>query len=282
MTTSLDKTAAPAHGPGPLTAHPTGRPGPAHPGRWVAAGLAGSLVVCTGLLALGQMTSTTRSSTRDFTGPVTAVVAESGTGDLEVLVVPGSTGARVTTRLSGRGGRPVATAALDGGTLRLTADCSGGTWYVPCSVRHEVQVPPGTSVRVDASTGDAALSGALSEVTARMSTGDLSWEDAAGGRLDATTRTGDLTVEGAVATLELRTNTGDIGAELTAAPVSVTAQANTGDITVSVPDDGTQYATDIATRAGDVTGAVPADTVDGRPMTVRTTTGDVAVVAGTR
>ena len=278
MTTSLDDPAAPVGGSAAPAADEPGRHVPAGPGRWVAAGLAGSLVAFTAFLALGQMTSTTRASTREFPGPVTGVVADTGTGDVVVRVVPGSTGARVTTRLSGRGGQPQATAALSGGTLRLTGDCSGGAWFQPCSVRLAVEVPPGVSVRVQGSTGDVLLDGALSAVRAEVGTGDVSWVNAEGGRLDATALTGDVSVQGAVGTLALETRTGDIGAVLTAAPESVTAQALTGDVTVSVPDDGTQYATDIATGTGDVTGAVPADTVDGRPMTVRTSTGDVSVV----
>ena len=143
---------------------------------------------------------------------------------------------------------------------------------------------------------------ALEEITLTTATGDMTLSDLEAGRIELTCATGDMTLSSVTAQtllltantgdLELRnvsaaeqarltTNTGDIDAELNA-PGGVAAEANTGDVSLTLRGDEEDFALSIETDLGDVTvsgrdNGRALDTEGDIPVRAETNTGDVEV-----
>ena len=118
--------------------------------------------------------------------------------------------------------------------LRLKDHCDVFLVDDPCGVDSILEVPRATSVRVITGTGDLRAENLQGGAELRAGTGDL---HAVGisGPLRLSSQTGDVHVEGRSPDVVARTSTGDIHVEASR-PGTIDAQADTGDIHISVPD----------------------------------------------
>jgi putative adhesin len=225
--------------------------------------------------AVGRLTERTDTQTRTLAAAPTIVV-HTGTGDVRIVAAD-RTDVRLTTKekrsIWGGGRVRVSGGAAD---LRLKDHCDGFPLVDdPCSVDSVLEVPRATSVRVVTGTGDLRAENLEGSAELRAGTGDL---HAVGvtGPLRLRSDTGDVHVEGSSSDVVARTSTGDIRVEATR-PGTIDAQADTGDIHISVPD--LTYAVDVQTDTGDDNIDVRPDDASPRKVRAHTQTGDVHLEA---
>jgi hypothetical protein len=223
--------------------------------------------------AVGLLTERTDTQTRTLAAAPTVVV-ETGTGDVRIVAAD-RTDVRLTTKekRSIWGGGDVRVSG-DAAHLRLKDHCDGFPLVDDsCSVHSMLEVPRATSVRVVTGTGDLRAENLEGSADLTAGTGDLR---AVGvrGPLRLSSDTGDVHVEGPSSDVVAHTSTGDIRVEASAAR-TIDAQADTGDIHLSVPD--VAYAVDVQTDTGDETVDVRRDDASPRRLRAHTDTGDVHV-----
>jgi hypothetical protein len=272
----------------PLPPTPAARPPAAPPGgnwlpvvRLFAVAVTVLAIVGGVLLVVSTFFERSRVETRGFTGPVTAVSVTEDVGDVRVRTT--APGERVEVRADIRESLDDAawSADLRAGKLVVDGECrQEGLSFFNCSVDLTVTVPAGIPVHVTSRTGDVTVIGAFSGVRADTSTGDVLVRQAAG-PVVINTDTGDvrsLSSSGTAAMAE--TSTGDVRLEFDVAPRGVTAETNTGDVTVAVPDDGTVYGVSTDSDTGDRTVDVTDSPAAPNRITARTDTGDIRVTYG--
>jgi DUF4097 and DUF4098 domain-containing protein YvlB len=164
-----------------------------------------------------------------------------------------------------------------GRRLQLDSDCSlmahvgvGG-----CGASFTVYVPRGTTLAVNAGSGDVHLLGAASDVTVVASSGDVHTEDVAGAlRVEASS--GDVHVAGnRGGTLVVRTGSGDVHVHAVRAPRRLRVDAGSGDVHAAVPD--VVYGVRVDTGSGDRNVTVRQDPAAERTLRVLTSSGDASV-----
>jgi hypothetical protein len=221
--------------------------------------------------AVGLLTVRTDTQTRTLSAAPTIVV-HTGTGDVRIVAAD-RTDVRLTTKekRSIWGGGHVRVSG-DAADLRLKDRCDGFPVVDdPCGVDSILEVPRATSVRVVTGTGDLQAENLQGSAELRAGTGDLRAVGVSG-PLRLSSETGDVHVEGPSPDVVARTSTGDIRVEARR-PGTVQAQADTGDIHISVPD--LTYAVDSQTGTGDENVDVRRDDASPRKLRAHTDTGDV-------
>jgi len=246
----------------------------------VATAAATTLTGCAGVIG-AQMTYNDTEK-----GKVTEIVLGGGDGD--VVVTTGPVTETSITRVVRGSSNPGASYKLTGTALNLDSTCGPD-----CSVSYQIKAPAGVAVRGQLTSGDVRLTG-VGATDLELSSGDVLVQGATGPvRVRATS--GDLRVLDAKSTVELQATSGDIQAldaagaldldvtsgDITvglATPTSVTAQARSGDINVTVPDG--RYKVVTSTGSGDVTVEnVTDDATSKNVIDLRTTSGDVNVAS---
>jgi hypothetical protein len=148
---------------------------------------------------------------------------------------------------------------LTGTVLHVDTTCGSR-----CDVRYDITAPAGVKVRGELSSGDVTLTDVASadvkvssgkiavtratgDITAAVTSGDLVMTDVRGTtRLTATS--GEVKGRGLRGPVNVEVTSGNLDLEL-AAPVSVTARANSGDVRLGVPAG--PYRLDVSTKSGD-------------------------------
>ncbi|MTD57649.1 DUF4097 family beta strand repeat-containing protein [Amycolatopsis pithecellobii] len=177
---------------------------------------------------------------------VQSVRLDVSSGDVRVRAGDaGSTS--VVERFRYSGSRPDHAYRLDSGQLVL-ADCGHD-----CSVDYEIVVPRGTSVTGNANSGDIELAGVSADVS---------------------NRSGQIDVRDATGPVKVHTNSGDISVSLSS-PQDVTAQASSGDVDLTVPDE--RYRIDARTSSGDRKIEIPADPTGLHLLDLQASSGDITV-----
>jgi DUF4097 and DUF4098 domain-containing protein YvlB len=141
--------------------------------------------------------------------------------------------------------------------LRLTGRCRFIVLPDNCGVSYSVTVPPGTVIMVTTGTGDAVIDGTSETITVNTGTGDVDVRDVQAARVSADTGTGTIQLE------------------FTAAPTDVVAHSGTGDVDITVPDDGSDYRVVTDSGVGDVTDGLQHNDSSTRSIRAETGTGDV-------
>jgi hypothetical protein len=225
--------------------------------------------------AAGRLTERTDTQTRTLAAAPTIVV-HTGTGDVRIVAAD-RTDVRLTTKekrsIWGGGRVRVRGGAAD---LRLKDHCDGFPVVDdPCSVDSVLEVPRATSVRVVTGGGDLRADNLRGSAELRAGTGDLRAVGVTG-PLRLSSETGDVHVEGPSSEVVAHTSTGDIRVEAST-PGTIDAQADTGDIHISVPD--LTYAVDVQTDTGGDNIDVRPDDASPRKLRAHTQTGDVHLEA---
>lgn len=253
-------------------------PAPRRGRGWAVTGLVVMLVaaLCGAFTVYAYARTSSRTEQATAAGPVTALEVVGNSTDVRVRPVAGGAPAAVTARLTDRAGEASWSHRLRDGRLEVTGECAQRLIANFCSVQLTVDVPAGTPVTIRSSTGDLQVEG-MRDVHATTSTGDVTLRSVTG-PLTATASTGEITASDLdVPDARVTTSTGDIWLEHRVPPRRVTAEASTGDITISLPPDGTAYRVDGTADTGDVVTDVPQDSRSGRLIRAETGTGDVLV-----
>jgi len=231
------------------------------------------------------------------------VQIEGGSGQVSISTGSGS-GTSVHTTVEYRGNRPTAaTHRTEDGNLVLTADCGRN-----CSVDFRVTVPAGVTVTGRIGSGDIDLTGVAGvdvesgsgtvtvadvrgsvqaeagsgDMTARGITGNVELWTGSGritvtdvtGTVAVTADSGDINAREVGGNIDARTGSGTIDVRL-ASPASVTADAGSGDISVTVPAGSYRVLTD--TGSGDRTVSVPDQPGAPHLLDVHTGSGSITV-----
>lgn len=247
-----------------VTAPDTAPPAPAaEPPPWVWAlriiGLAVAGVALTfGVLGVVSMfMHREHTTTQQFTQPITRLVADTDTGDVRIRAGAAGLPVQVTSRVGESFDNARSSATVTDGVLRLTGRCRFIVLPDNCGVSYSVTVPPGTVIMVTTGTGDAVIDGTSETITVNTGTGDVDVRDVQAARVSADTGTGTIQLE------------------FTAAPTDVVAHSGTGDVDITVPDDGSDYRVVTDSGVGDVTDGLQHNDSSTRSIRAETGTGDV-------
>lgn len=151
--------------------------------------------------------------------------------------------------------RPDHTVEVIEGTLHLAASCGWSPSWSP-GVSLTARIPAGIPVRVDG-TWSVHYAHASAAVNIDVS--------------------GGIDVTGATGRVSARTSAGSVRIGLAKAPERLTAQTTHGDVTITVPHDGTAYDVDAAADGGRVTIGVPRAAGAAARITARTGDGSVRI-----
>ncbi|HVW40989.1 MAG TPA: DUF4097 family beta strand repeat-containing protein, partial [Amycolatopsis sp.] len=154
----------------------------------------------------------------------------------------------VHQRFHHRGSQPGDAFAVTGTRLELHG-CGHN-----CTVDYDVVVPRGTTVTGEAASGDITAQGLAAT--------------------DITTRSGEVRVDDAAGPVTVHANSGDITVALALA-ADVRADANSGDVRVTVPRD--RYQVRVETDSGDQDVNIASDPAGTHVLDLRANSGDVKV-----
>jgi hypothetical protein len=142
------------------------------------------------------------------------------------------------------------------GRLQLDAKCSNFTlnW---CNVAYRIEVPAGITVRIRADSGDVRVADITGDLTVHSDSGNVS----ASGLRSATVTAGS--------------DSADVRLAFVAPPQAVQVSADSGDVEITVPDDGTAYRVDASTDSGSVDNQLHVDSAAERTISARADSGDV-------
>lgn len=254
---------------------------------------------------LALATTSTTTETMDASGVTAVEIDNRTTGDVQI-VASDDDSATVEARMRDNVFSAAESSVSGDAALNVDANCA--QWLIgSCSVDFQINVPVGSEVKVEGSTGnvnvddvngdveianstgDASLSGPAN-VTARTSTGNVDIADAEGA-VDVTTSTGDVMVAGSgdyltvAATtgmvdvvgfeapdVDVATTTGD--QSLRGVSGSLTSEATTANVNITADEAFGDINVDVTT--GDITVSLAED-VGAVDLRGDSTTGDRSI-----
>ena len=212
---------------------------------------------------------------RTITGPVDELQIRAGGGDVVLMPARGDD-VVIDSRARGSLQTPELEVDINGYDVAVNGGCDEFA-FGHCEATLLVQVPAGTAVRVDASSGDLSAEGLDANVTLHTDSGDVRARRL-NGRLDLNTASGD--VDGA----DLRSDTvrahsasGDVDLDFALPPDTVDADTSSGDVRIFVPRGPEVYSVDVDTGHGDETIDVSRDAGSSRLLKADTGSGDVEI-----
>lgn len=128
-----------------------------------------------------------------------------------------------------------------------------------CRIDYGARVPRRTPVDIELTTGDIELAGTMGDSDLSTTTGSIR-----GTGLAASTTSAHLT-------------TGSADLDYATTPEEITVELTTGDVAITVPDDGTAYRIVGETTTGEREVEVATDPSSDRVIDVTSTTGDVEI-----
>ena len=210
---------------------------------WLLAGLASTITAIAGAgTSLWYLTSVqqhlhTQRHSASYATPA-QITLQLSAGDITVTSGPAGS-IQVTDQLQWSGIRPVLHQRWQGRALIITADCASG-FADSCTARYTLKVPPGVPLNLATDSGDITATGTGSP--------------------------------------ELRASTasGDVWLRFAAAPYTVWASSDSGNVTVLVPP-GTGYTVNPQSVDGSADIKVGSDPATHRSITVLSDDGNIAV-----
>jgi hypothetical protein len=250
-------------------------PRKAHPALVAAAVLLVAVVCGTGgVQLLSEVVSGTVERASTISPAADRFVLDAKTGDVTLTPSPDGQ-VHVRTVVEHGLGEPELVEESTPAGVRLDVDCDD-VLAGPCDVKYLVEVPPTFEVRIEGTAGDVTASRLSGPVSIERMWGDIAVFDVAG-PLDLRTRTGEITAENLRAEVVSATSSsGDVQLELLAAPRSLDARTQSGQIDLAVPGD-VGYQVDARTRYGEERVLVPVDPAAQRFVRAEARTGDVNV-----
>lgn len=213
-------------------------------------------VLAVALPTTSRIVESTWHGTHDLPADLTTLTLDADAGDITIRAAgPGETpGAEVTIRAGLTD--PDVTSEVTAGRAELTSGCPNW-WWDHCRVDWEIVVPADTELDINNSVG---------EITVTETSGPL----------NLSTNVGGITADGiASPTVRADGSVGDISLDFSASPDSVEVSASTGDVSVTVPDDGTAYRVQTDASLGEVHSSLGSDPAGTQLIDVRTSVGDI-------
>ena len=286
-------TPTPPPAPPPPTAYPP-VPAAARPGGFAArvalqvgAVITGVLIILAALnlfsLTAGRSSDTLHRSF-GLTGQTLTIRASSA----DVRLLPSTTGAlEIDRRARVPHGQHMGQPVLTGDQLSLPSDCHRGTlgWLWFCSVHYDVRVPAGLQLDVRADSGDVGADGIrAASLSLHTGSGDVDIKATDVPQLTGDTGSGDVNGSGLLSSSTvLKTGSGDVDLTFTHDPTTVQAETGSGDLTIRVPRDDTEYYVQGRTGSGDYhnrvrsLGEAPAAGTQAPFINAQTGSGDLTV-----
>ena len=222
----------------------------------------------------------TTVKTHAFPGPIDEIVVRSDAGDVELVPARGlAVEVRETQHYLLE--QPTLDRDVKDGVLTLEARCEAS--FVTCVTDLRVSVPPGSTVRLDADSGDVDARGIdVGEARLRSDSGDIRLELLGRQRLvRAHSDSGDVDVRARDAReIDAQTDSGDVVVAATALPRRILGATDSGDVRIVVPAG--EYAISAETDSGDVQvgGGISRNDRAARSIEARTDSGDVTLKGG--
>jgi DUF4097 and DUF4098 domain-containing protein YvlB len=254
-----------------------------------AASLAGAALL--GTSGCSEFEQHQATNSYQVPGVVSALVTQGHNGS--VRVVGDATGAtEVTETLTYRDSKPVTTHLLAGGTLTLAYQSCGD-----CGVAYVVHVPHDVAVTVTNDSGAVDVSDVNGAVAVTDHSGLVSVANVTGavrastdsgavqlsaidGDLDASATSGAVRAAGLRGQqVELGTASGAVDAGFAAAPLRLTASAESGSIRLRLPS-GVSYQVHATATSGSVHVGVPTDPNAADQVTARSESGSITINGG--
>ncbi|HLS44483.1 MAG TPA: DUF4097 family beta strand repeat-containing protein [Ornithinicoccus sp.] len=215
------------------------------------------IVLSLALPAMAEMLRHTDVQTHDLSAEVSVLEVTSDVGDIEVRVVAADEAPRAIATVESSFVTPEVRVDAATETATLAGRCPGIDWIQVCAVNWEVMVPADTSITLRSDVGDIRITAMAGEVTATSSVGDV------------------VVAESASTSLSLHSSVGDVTLVSTVPPEKLRAASSTGDVRVSVPQDGATYDVTLDTSVGDLTNSLGSDPTSTRMVDLSSSVGDV-------
>lgn len=244
--------------------------------------IGGGLLVAPALWAfVQQLDTTTERTSQTYPRVPERVTVEGDTAEIEIVGTAADEVA-VERKLEWARAEPDVTESWQGDDLVVDLTCSGGGlfgWVSDvCRVDYRAEVPTSSALELTATTGDVSADGVTGDVDVTTTTGSIRADDLEGDRVVAQATTGSIhATELEADRVAAEATTGSIELEFTAAPREVGAEVTTGDIVVTVPDDGDPYRVVGETQTGERAVQIATDPSSDRVIDVSTSTGDVTI-----
>ncbi|MCC3763984.1 DUF4097 domain-containing protein [Glycomyces sp. TRM65418] len=236
---------------------------------WIVGGIVTAAVLLSAMSVVGVWIWTVSSPeersthTEEYTQDVTGIDLVNEVGDIDLTAADGNV-LEVHREASWRGAEPEVTEEVAGDVVAVEADCDDGFAFFGserCEVEFGLLVPAGVDAEVDSSIGEVHLDGLDGDIEVETSVGDVE-----GRNLRATSTEVDSDV--GTVTLEYAEVLGDI-----------TVTTSTGDVVITVPDDGTTYEVVFESGVGSQNIGIATDPSDRADHVIRVSTsvGDLSV-----
>jgi len=236
-----------------------------------------ALVGTAGLVALGLSTFFPEEDRVSLAqaGPIRSVEVDVEVG--RVTVVPGEgDGATITRTRKHLWGEPEVSEALEGGVLRIAAECPRVLTF-GCSVDYRLLVPAGVSVRIRTERGSVSVADITGMVDVDTKSGAVGLARTKG-PVRVTTAAGN--VDGVDLTanfMDATTGAGRIRLSLAEPPGRLGLQSGAGNIEVRLPAAVGGYRVDADAGAGKVDIGVEQNPGGSRTITARSGAGNIGV-----
>jgi hypothetical protein len=172
--------------------------------------------------------------------------------------------------------KPTLSVNISGSHVTITESCHLVV-VGNCLVHVTVAVPAdAASVTASSLSGTVSASG-LTNVSLESDSGDVRVVDVHG-ETHLRTDSGDISATGLSSTSVIaHDDSGDVSLDFFEAPQQVTVQDSSGDVTLTLPRDGTAYKVDAHTDSGTTTIDVPTDPASANIVSVSVASGDVHI-----
>lgn len=223
--------------------------------------LAAVLVLALALPAIGQLVQSTSTTQEDLPTDITGLTLDGAVGDITVRAAGPDEDPSLRATIRSGLTTPRVEAVVSGTGVELSDTCRS-SWWDNCSVSWDLVVPEATELTIVSSVGDVSIT-------------------ETSGPLTVTSSVGSVTASGISApTVQVRSSVGDVDLRLVRPPQNVRATSSTGDVTVTVPDDGTSYRVVTDSSIGSVSNEVGSDPGADHAIEVRTSVGDITLRRG--
>lgn len=192
------------------------------------------LVAVAAVYTVGQMLRQEKEWTHELSGPVTTLVLDNNVGDVTIRAAADGTAPGITEDRAWSYREPQSTVRQENGVVTVSTSCETFLMVAPCGSDWDIVIPADASVQVTNGVGGIEVIGIAGGTEVRADVGDVT------------------VLESAAGTIVARADVGEVRSESSTPPESVDARAGTGDVTISVPDDGTAYRVEASVGVGEV------------------------------
>ena len=227
---------------------------------------------------IGFGPSTTVTEQADFAEPISRIMVDTPSGEVEVNA--GGEIVRVERTLSYGDERPEVIEQVEDGVLTLSIRCQGGGFLVGgCGADYVITAPADVALEVDTGSGGIDVNGMTAGGRFDTGSGGVDLEGV-GGEVSADTGSGSIDGSALVATsITADTGSGGVDLEFASAPDMVEVSTGSGSVEITVPEGNYAIEMDSSSGSETIEGVVN-DPAAERTITVDTGSGGILVEAG--